>query len=250
MKKSRFLQNALGKSKLYLTKASPTILTCLGAIGVVATAVAAHKATLKAIVISRREGRYDKVPSGAVRCYIPVIIVGASTIACIFGANALNKRQIEALTSAYILMHGAFEQYKKKTKELLGEDADIQIRSSIIQDKYGECDISVSATKKLFYEEHYGKFFESSEEAVLLAEYHLNRNLMLRGYANLNELYSFLDLPNTEAGDILGWSLYAGGAFYGYSWVDFEHRKIVMDDGLECCMIEMPFTPTADYMDY
>ena len=37
---------------------------------------------------------------------------------------------------------------------------------------------------------------------------------------------------------------------YGYQWIDFDHVKDVLDDGTEYYRIEMPFSPTADYMDY
>lgn len=55
--------------------------------------------------------------------YIPTIITGAGTIACIFGANILNKRQQASLMSAYALVDNSFTEYKNKLKELYGEEA-------------------------------------------------------------------------------------------------------------------------------
>lgn len=46
------------------------------------------------------------------------------------------------------------------------------------------------------------------------AEYHLNRKFVLRGYASLNEFYMFLGLPQTNLGEVLGWT-----CTYGYSWI-------------------------------
>lgn len=95
-----------------LKKASPTILTCLGAIGVVVTAVLAVKATPKAMEMVKADSRknHDGDPNAATKvevikscwkCYIPAVVTGTATITCIFGANVLNRRQQASLTSAY-----------------------------------------------------------------------------------------------------------------------------------------------------
>jgi hypothetical protein len=181
--------------------------------------------------------------------YIPAAAIGLSTIVCILGANALNRRQQAAITSAYILLDNAYRTYRDKTRTLLGEDADVSVREAIARDRYEETDISISGNKQVFYEENCGRFFERTTEEVLQAEYHLNRNFTLRGYTSLNEFYDFLGLPHTERGDVLGWSLDWGESFYGYSWIDFEHRPVKMDDELDVISIEMPFPPTADYRD-
>lgn len=257
------MRELLCKPRLYLKRSSPTILACAGAIGVVMTTVMAVKATPKALQILEHE-RWKRHEDGADKytdplklteiirlsfpCYIPATVMGLSTIACIFGSNMLNKKQRAAITSAYILLDAAYKEHKDKVRELLGEEASNQVRDAIVKDRYAEDDFCISDEKYLFYEEHVGQFFERTKEEVLLAEYHFNRNFALRGYASLNEFYEFLGLPAIDAGEMLGWSLDAGGAFYGYSWVDFVHRKFTMDDGLECCAIEMPFAPTPDYL--
>ena len=45
------MEGLLHKSTSYLRRSSPTILTCVSAVGVVATAVMAVKATPKAIIL-------------------------------------------------------------------------------------------------------------------------------------------------------------------------------------------------------
>lgn len=100
------------QSKIRLKHGSPTILTCLGAIGVVATSVLAIQATPKAVRKIRADSciNHDGDPDAYTKteafqsawmCYIPVSLVGMSTIACIFGANILNKHQQATITSAW-----------------------------------------------------------------------------------------------------------------------------------------------------
>lgn len=78
--------------------------------------------------------------------------------------------------------------------------------------------------------------------AVLNAQYHLNRNLCLRGNVSVNEFYEFLGIDKIEHGDDIGWSmdeLMEGGVM----WLDFENGRTQMDDGLECCVISALWEP-------
>lgn len=84
------------------------------------------------------------------------------------------------------------------------------------------------------------------------AEYHINRNLALRGYVELNEFYEFLGLEPTAFGSEVGWSTEAGAQWYGYSWIDFYHEYYESDDPdiPSYYTICTPFGPTADFMMY
>ena len=78
--------------------------------------------------------------------------------------------------------------------------------------------------------------------AVLNAEYHINRNLQLRGYCTINEFYEFLGIDGIDYGDEIAWSLDSlmeGGIM----WLDFENHNAVMDDGLECCIVSAIWCP-------
>ena len=87
------------------------------------------------------------------------------------------------------------------------------------------------------------QFFERTMQQVMQAEYHLNRNFILRGHVTFNEFLEFLDLPPVEEGEIVGWTDYLGEVTYGYRWIDFEHRHYITEDGLSVCSIDMPFGP-------
>ena len=245
------------KTKLFFKNNSSTILTCIGSIGVVTTAVLAVKATPKAMRLleSAEEEKGEELTTLetvkiAGPAYIPAAITGVSTIACIFGANILNKRQQASLMSAYVLIENSYKEYKNKIKTLYGDDADKEVTQEIVKDRYEDCDISVSDGKQLFFDYFSMRYFESTMEEVLIGENNFNKNLTLNGYASLNELYDSLGIPRVDYGYELGWSHEAGGTFYGYSWIDFEHEKITLEGDLECCIISMSHEPTADFLGF
>lgn len=251
------MRNLLAGSTLYLKRNASTILTCVGAIGVVATAVMAVKATPKALMVLE-EAKEEKgeeltttekvITAGPV--YIPSIVVGVSTIACVFGANILNKRSQAALTSAYALLDSSYREYRNKVKEVLGEEADDEIRGEIAKDKYEENEVVIKDDEQLFYDNFSGRYFTSTLFKVQQAEYYLNRDLTMRDYAYLNEFYEYLDIDEIDSGWKLGWSTGSCLAAYWQPWIDFNHKKVTMDDGLECTIITMFQEPFADFENY
>jgi hypothetical protein len=265
MNAEQMLQKACHKSMMFLKRNSSTILTSVGAIGVVATAVMAAKATPKALELVKEatdekgeELTKMEVFQVAAPAYIPSVVVGASTIACIFGANVLNHRHQASLASAYALVDSAYKDYRNKVKELYGSETDRNIRAAIAKDKCTELgayapgydSLDISGEQRLFYEEYRGKYFETTIENVQNAEYHLNRNFAMRGDTNLNEFYSFLGLEPTEEGYVLGWDCCKLAEEYDTYWIDFNHETVTLDDGLECCIIHFPTPPVADYDHY
>lgn len=237
-----------------LKKASPTILTCIGAVGVVATAVLAVKATPKAVELieeAEAEQPLEKVQV-AWKEYVPAAVVGGATIACIFGANVLNRKQIASITGAYILLDQAYKKYKDKVIELFDVETDQKVRAEVAKDIYKErkpekTDSDEDDGKLLFYEEHYGRYFRRKMEEVMDAEYRINRDLAKHGEASLADFYDYLGLDETEIGDALGWNQEVICDFYDPSWIDFEHDLVKMDDGMECYIINILVKPQKGY---
>lgn len=246
----------VNRSKVFMKRNASTILTVVGSAGVIATSVMAVKATPKAL-LSIEQAKKEKgeeltkleIVQVAGPVYIPAVLIGAATIACVFGANALNKRQQAALMSAYALLDSSYKEYRKKVTELYGEDADEKVKVEIAKAKYDEDDIPTE-DKQLFYDEFSGRYFESTMEKVLQAEYQINRELSLRDQVALNEFYKLLGVPEIEAGDTLGWSSGSNFAAYWQNWIDFGHQKTYIDDDLECQIIHMWTEPTVDYLEY
>lgn len=261
------MNNLLQNSQKFLRKNGSTILSTIGGAGVIATSVMAIKATPKALRLME-EAKIEKgeeltkseIVKVTSRVYIPTIVTGISTIACIYGANVLNKRNQAALMSAYALIDSTFKDYKDKLKDIYGEETHQRIINELAIEKTEkvninagylstECDLSLEdndGEPKLFYDEHSNRYFEATIEQVLTAEYHLNRNYILRGFSVLNEFYEFLGLETTDYGSVLGWAPLDEGMY----WIDFNHRKVVLDDGLEIYIIEMPFAPSYEYNEY
>lgn len=157
------------KSKANFKHHAPTILTCLSAVGVVTTVVLAVKATPKALQVleaAKDEKGGDLTTLEKVNVagplYFPAALTGVATLACIFGSDVLHRKQQQALMSAYALLDSTYRGYKRKVRELYGEEADAKVQEALEQEQL------VEPNKVLFYDMHLGEYFESECELVRL----------------------------------------------------------------------------------
>lgn len=250
------MNSLLAKSQSLFKRHGSTILTCMGGIGVIMTSIAVAKATPKALKVIEeieQEKLEDLTNLEKVKVagpsYIPAALIGLGTITCIFGANMLNRHQQAALISAYAFLDNSYKEYRNKVEELYGEGANAQVVEEIAKDKYEEDDFEFD-DGELFYDTFSRRYFESTSEDVLRAEYEFNKSLALNGGAYLNDFYDLLGIQRIDAGDTLGWSQSVLSSIYWDYWLDFDHDKVVMDDGLECTIITFRHEPVVDFHYY
>ena len=256
------------KSGTWLKRNIPTILSVIGISGVIATTGSSIKATLKATKLieeSEKEkgdslSKREKI-SKLLPIYAPTAILGVSTIICILGSSVLNRKQQASILSAYAFINRSYKDYKIKLKELYGEEVHNNIIDSIAKAHCSDVYITAGSlgynstldctdnnepdVTRTFYDCFSKRYFETTTSNVIQAEYHANRNFMLKGYISLNEFYEFLGLEPIDGGDDLGWSNFNGDIY----WLDFDHRKFILDDGMEIYAIEMMFDPSYNYLE-
>lgn len=247
----------------FIKKNTPTILSGIGVVGVVATTVMAVKATPKALTILEKAeeekgeklSKWEKV-NVAGPVYIPAVVTGAATIACILGANVISRRQQATLISAYALLDNSYREYKKKTDEIYGEEAGRQIRGEIAKDKYAGDEVSLDDDKELFFDFYSGRYFESTKEAVMRAQYETNRSLYVNYAVGLNEYYDLLGLEEKPEYEMLGWSCGQMEEMCWHPWIEFDQEEVILDgdseyeEGLKCTIIHMPLEPFTEYLEY
>lgn len=232
------MKSLVRSSQLYLKRNASTILTVVGGAGVVGTTVLGIKATPKALALidnaKKQKGekltKLEKVKVAA-PVYIPTILTGVATIGCIFGANILNKRTQAGLISAYALLDSSYKEYKNKVTELYGDGAHDIVIEEIAKDKYEQ--VKPEFEDLLVYDEFSGNYFSTTRMKLARAEYELNRNIHMRGWADLNEFYEILGVDGIDSGEEYGWSEGGNLARYWQGWVDFNHRTSTMEDGTE-----------------
>lgn len=231
-----------------LKKSLPTILSIGAGIGVIFTAISSSRDTVKA---QQEETTADKA-----KCFIPTIFIAGGTIVCIIGSNRISRKQYASLLAAYAMLENEYQKYKKGVKEVLGEEAHEQVVEHIMKSECNPPDIWVASffgdstelipsnlgdpdTRRTFYDLRSKRYFESTLAQVIQAEYYLNRDMNLGKFITLNDMYAYFGLDGVPGGDDVGYDVCDE-----YYWLDFNHKLVTLDDGMEVIGIEVAFDPT------
>lgn len=207
-----------------VTKYSPEILMGIGIAGMVTSTVLAVKATPKALMLmemKKEELELETLtPVETVKttwkCYLPTVITGATSIACLVGSHSVNSRRNAALATAYKLSETAFAKYRESTLETVGEKKEKSVRDKISEKQIKETPVNkteVFMTGKgqtLFFEPLSSRYFYSDLEKIKRAENKLNKEIICDAFdagRTVNDFYDEIGIPTTSTGDNLGWKI-------------------------------------------
>ena len=262
------MEKFVRSSKRLISKHWPEILTGLSVLGTVGTAVLTGQATIKAVrqvdaassVLTKEEiepevfvevEKHIKMNSTDViketwTFYIPVVVVGATTIACIIGSNRVSAKRQASLASAYAMLSTAFADYQRKATELYGEDADEKIKQAVAQERYEK---QASTEKKpgtvLFCEPISNWFWDYTMLEYTEALLEINKKMAENGELALNDLFEILGIPTHDYGEEIGWEWSAVCNMRGTSWMEFELELRTLNDGTEYYIINPKVAPYA-----
>lgn len=246
--------------KSTLSKKSPEILTGIGIVGMATTVVLAVNATPKAIQLIERKREELKLSENeklkpvdiiktAWKPYIPVVVTGVTSVACLVGASSVNARRNAALAAAYTLSDSALREYKDKVVETIGEKKEKAIVDAVAKEKVEKDPVTnkeVIVTPKgdtLCYDGIFGRYFKSDMETIKKAINKINRDIVCDMYASLNDFYNEIGLNPIKIGDDLGWSIDDGT-------IDVEFSSQLADDGTPCLVIMYTVSPRYNYSNF
>lgn len=196
--------------RIFLKDNNTAVLTGIAITGVVSTGIFAGKASIKAEkVLEEMEGEPTKQEQlkAIAPIFVPTIMSGIVTIACIYASHSIDASKQLALASAYSLSEHAM----KTMEEKLGEKKYKQIKSSIFEDDVKNNPPKESTTfdtgrgKTKFRDGIFGGDFYADIEYVKSVFNKYNKALNDGDIVLVNDLRWDLGLPQTEMGSILGW---------------------------------------------
>lgn len=251
----RFVPNkvsrAIGKRILETKKNSPHIFFAVGVVGVVGGAVLACQATLKLedtldgvkkdlelvdgslksdeekhrlAMAVRIRGAYR-----ITRLYAPALAVGGAGIASLTGSHIQLTKRNTALTVTLASVMKAYEEYRARVQEEVGEERELEIYRGIGDDtvdieghrkKIKVTDPNAwSPYARIFdeYSRNWQKDAELNRIFLQCQQQYANHLLKARGHIFLNEVYDALGLERSRAGAVVGWVVDGDGDGY----VDF-----------------------------
>lgn len=221
------VSRSVARTGLKAKSASPHIFFGAGIVSMVTSTVLACRATLKLeekltdiqfdFDEARRSENSGKALSKAYlraggklgRLYGPSAGVGILGIGLLSGSHVQLTRRNTALMSAYAGLQQAFEAYKARTAEEVGEERELDIRHALEKEKGGRVGdpLNISMYARFFDElnENWEKDNETNRMFLECQLQYLNYRLQTRGHVFLNEVYDRLGFEHTREGAVVGW---------------------------------------------
>ena len=252
----------MNKVAKFISKNSPTILVGAGICGMVGSIIFAVKGVPKAriLMIEKRteiadSGKVDrpeveklKIYASAIPAYIPSIALGSFSIFCFLFANKIQLDRQAALFGAYSFVDKTLTAYKEELAEKMDPKKLMEIEEGVARrrlasaSKEGSDEIYiVNDDEQLFMDCVTGQVFKSTVQNVREAEYQVNKELgaNIGGVVDQNFFMDCLGLPNTKAGEILGWDiLRTSGDHMGIRFVNGN-----LKNGTPCWVLEYDVEP-------
>lgn len=223
---SELLKNATR----FTTNHSPSILTGIGVVGTITTAVLAAQGGMHAQEVIEKE-RHEQTevaidPNVPVPPqftfvekakmvwpeYIPAAASGAMTISAIILANRIGTRRTAAIAAAYAISEKAIVEYRDKVREVVGQNKAQKINDEVLQDQVDRTPVPsnlviIDGTDVLCFDSWSGRYFKSSMEKLKSAQNAINYSLNKHDYASLSDFYDEIGVSHTEESDNIGWNI-------------------------------------------
>lgn len=170
---------------------------------------------------------YAKTGIKFVKLYAPSAILCTLSIVSILASNNILRKRNVALAAAYATVDKGFKEYRSRVAERFGEAVDKELKYNIkarkITEKIIDPETGKEKTVKKTVEvadpnlySDYARFFdcgndywEKDSEYNLMflrsQQQYANDLLRSRGRLFLNEVYRMLGIPETKAGQVVGW---------------------------------------------
>jgi hypothetical protein len=266
------------RQTLLLRKHSPQILFVSGIVGVVTSAVLACKATLKvsdkldeiqenvahskavlvhhdqtevATEIERAKNQklatiYIRGSYDIAKLYTPAVFIGVVSIGALTGSHVVLTRRNVALTAAYSGLARAYDEYRERVRDEVGESKELDIYHGIslenVKGEDGKKELvrvvdpnRLSIYSRIFdeYNDNWKKAPDYNQTFIKGQQNYANHLLQARGHVFLQEVYDMLGFERTKEAQIVGWVKGEGG---GDNYIDFgiyEERNINFINGHE-----------------
>lgn len=238
----------------FLEKHGPSILTGIAVIGVVITGYLTNRATQKVtmeVAAEAERPENSEIPIKEIKkrvtkenwkAYIPSMIAGVGTIACVVGANYWHISRESAMAAAVAFYKASESELKNAIKEKYGEDSLEELKKDIAK-KRMEDDRPPwepkDSTKMTIFEPYTKQWFRASQQEILWAELTANKMLQQTYKVKLNDILAMYDgCKKTKLGEIIGWSMedemFLEAIDYSPSraaWITFTPISVERPDG-------------------
>lgn len=249
------LSRVAKQAEKFATDNSPAILTGVGVVGTLTVAYLSGKASFKAahilteekqrrIMMNEPDMTRPDILKVTWKLYIPAAGTTALTIAAVVCSNQIGTRRTAAMAAAYTISDKAFQEYKEKIVEKIGENKERAARDELAQDRVNGKPLSnqviiMGNGEVMCFDQPTGRYFRSNMENLRRIVNDLNQQIVQFGYGTLSDFYVMLGLTTTPYSEEVGWST--------DDLCDLKFTATLSDDSQPCIAIDYQVKPIREY---
>lgn len=252
------VNDLIKKAQDVVEENASAILTAVGVVGTVSTAVLTGRACFQASnVLADPDNRQVLTPEGDSHrpitrqeqlklvwaLYIPPVGAGAVTITSIILANRMSASKAAALAAAYGVKDKAFQEYRDKVQEKLTGKKQEEVREEIAQDRVNANPpgnlIIVGTGEVLCYDVLTDRYFQSTVEKIRQAEVAVNLEITQNDEVSLSRFYEEIGLKVTPYSETVGWN--------ANRTCRVEFSTVMTDDNRPCIAVDFSQYPEISY---
>jgi hypothetical protein len=220
---------------------SPAILTGVGIVGTVSTAVLTGRATFKAAELIAEEQKLAETEirirdrtEGIEGWEKGDLIIPASTLSRTDKVKLVWRQYLPPVASGVLTITSIYMANKISSK----------IRDEVAQDRVtanpgNAREILIGGGEVLCYDMMTGRYFNSTMETIKAAENRINYELVHHMSASLSMFYEEVGLPPTTFSDMVGWN--------ADNRMDVQVSTVLSADNRPCLAIDFSKHPFAEY---
>lgn len=184
------------------------------------------------------------------KLYAPSIGLGVVSIAAISGSHVQLARRNTALMAAYATVQTAFNEYRTRVREELGEEKERDFfhgvkLEEIEEDGKTRTVKTIDANNRSMHSRIFDEYSEKWQKDPELNRIYLecqqqyaNDLLKVRGHVLLNDVYDMLGMDRSSAGAVVGWVVSEDGNnyidfgmydVYNTPFINGWERSVVLD---------------------
>lgn len=193
---------------------------------------------------------YTQMGKRMFKLYFPAVLIETCSVTLILAGFHILKKRNAALTVAYTSLAGAYDSYRKRVRDAIGEEAEYKLANDI-KEEYVETietdakgkekkvkvlqktcgDLSANPYARIFDE--YTTSMWRNDPVINMAtlegtQSYLNDLFDIQGYLLLNDAFDALGLERTDIGCVAGWVKGKGDRYVSIGLGNKEAKDFMM----------------------
>lgn len=181
------------------------------------------------------------------KCYAPAALSMLIGVVSLVSSSCISQRRNALLTTACAATQTAFNEFRTKTKDIIGEEKTKEVIDAVAKDRIDKTPINddeiiyTGQGDDWCFDAQCGRYFKGDIGKIKNAINTINYRLLNEMCVSLNEFYYEIGLDGTGLGDKVGWNIENGMIEPAFSSIFSDEKNKT------CFVVDFNLQPLYNY---